>query len=231
MTQIESYERTAFSQEDLIQTLESKIGTEIIFSGVCKSCCVGFVDIVSSTSITAKLESNQISEYYGIFLNAMSTIVRKFGAVVVKNLGDSILFYFPDTCCEGKDKTAYQDVIECCMAMTESHDAINAFMKKHRLPSLDYRVSVDYGTINIAKSSTASSDDIFGPTVNICSKINGAASPNRAVIGGDLYQIVRSIKKFDYKLLGAYGAGLKFDYPTYTLSRATSKTSLFSFLL
>lgn len=231
MSQIETHVKTTFSPEELIQTLEEKIGTEIIFSGTCKSCCVGFVDIVNSTSITAKLESAQISEYYGIFLNAMSTIVRKFGAVVVKNLGDSILFYFPDTCCGGIDKSAFHTVIECCMAMTESHDAINRFMKKHGLPSLDYRVSVDYGTISIAKSSSISSDDIFGPTVNICSKINGAASPNRTVIGGDLYQIVRSIKKFDYRLLGAYGAGLKFDYPTYTLSRAASKTSLFSFLL
>ena len=228
MTQIETCEKT-FTQEELMQTLEKKIGTEITFSGTCKSCCVGFVDIVNSTSITAKLESTKTSEYYGIFLNAMSTIVKKFGATVVKNLGDCILFYFPDTC-GGTDKAALQNVIECCMAMTESHGTINTFMKKRGLPSLDYRISVDYGTISIARSSSTSSDDIFGPTVNICSKINGVASANRSVIGGDLYQIVRSIKKFEYRLLGAYGAGLKFDYPTYTLSRTTSKT-LFSFLL
>lgn len=230
MTQIEARGQTTFSQEELIQILEKKIGTEILFSGICKSCCVGFVDIVNSTSITAKLESAQISEYYGIFLNAMSTIVKKFGAVVVKNLGDSILFYFPDTCDCGIDKTAFQNVIECCMAITESHGSINKFMKKRGLPALDYRVSVDYGKVNIAKSSSTSFEDIFGPTVNICSKINEVASPNRSVIGADLYQIVRSIKKYDYRLLGAYGAGLKFDYPTYTLSRAVPKT-LFSFLL
>ena len=171
-----------------------------------------------------------MAEYYGIFLNAMSTIVKVYGATVVKNLGDSILFYFPETCCGGRDKSAYRDVIECCMAITESHDAINEFMKSRGLPSLDYRVSVDYGTISIARSSSIGSDDIFGPTVNICSKINGAASPNTAVIGGDLYQIVRSVKKFDYKLLGAYGAGLKFDYPTYKIARKSS-SMLFSFLL
>jgi class 3 adenylate cyclase len=36
------------------------------------------VDIVNSTAITAKLTNGRMCEYYSIFLNAMSRIVRAY---------------------------------------------------------------------------------------------------------------------------------------------------------
>src|SRR2546425_8588353 len=88
----ESFRR--INQEDLLVTLKKKIINEVLFSGDTKACCVGIVDIVDSTAITSKLVNGQMCEYYTIFLNAMSIIAREYDAVVVKNLGDSLLYYF-----------------------------------------------------------------------------------------------------------------------------------------
>ena len=213
----ESFRR--INQEDLLVTLKKKITNEILFSGDTKACCVGIVDIVDSTAITAKLVNGQMCEYYTIFLNAMSIIAREYDAVVVKNLGDSLLYYFPKTA-DGREKDAFGEVLECGLAMTESHDTINRLMSEYKLPPVDYRISYDYGPLSIAHTSGLPVDDIFGPTVNMCSKIKIAAQPNGLVIGGDLQQIVKSFKNFEYGFIGAYYLGLKHDYPVYSVSRS-----------
>src|ERR687896_2685825 len=60
--------------------------------------CVCFVDMVNSSQITAKIaDGNKIKKYYEIFLNAMAALAKNFGAKVIKNVGDALLFYFPDT--------------------------------------------------------------------------------------------------------------------------------------
>ena len=49
-----------------------------------------------------------------------------------------------------------------------------------------------------SKSLTSTTEDLFGRTVSICSKINSKASPNGMVIGEDLYQIVKPPFENDY---------------------------------
>ena len=52
----------------------------------------------------------KISQYYEIFINSISKIVNRFGGVVVKNLGDSLLYYFPES---AEPKLNYG--IKCCL--------------------------------------------------------------------------------------------------------------------
>jgi class 3 adenylate cyclase len=77
---------------------------------------------------------------------------------------------------------------------------INAKLKQEEglLPPLYYRISADYGRVEVAKSLTSTTEDLFGRTVSICSKINSKASPNGMVIGEDLYQIVKPPFENDY---------------------------------
>jgi class 3 adenylate cyclase len=206
--------------EGLARLIKDRIKHETVFSGISKSFCVGLVDVVNSTVNTARISNSKMGEYYGTFLKAMSTIVQEFGAKVVKNIGDSLLYYFPST---DYDKDSFLDVLECSLSIVDSHDIINEIMSERSLPQTDFRVSADYGTI---AKSLAPAEDIFGPTVNLCSKINGIAYPNGVVIGGDLYDIVKSLKSYDFGLLGSYSVGLKFSYPVYTVTRHPSKLSL-----
>lgn len=183
-----------------------------------KSCCIGFVDAVDSTKITALLEHKEMCEYYRIFLNWMGIIAQEFDAIIVKNIGDSILYYFPRTL-DGADKDSLRKALECGLAMIESYPVINKFLQKKGLPAVKYRVSSDYGKLAIAKSSTSGIEDIFGPTVNVCTKINSLAFPNQMVIGGDLYQISRSLKEYCFNQISPYSLGQKFDYPVYSMCR------------
>jgi class 3 adenylate cyclase len=73
------------------------------------------------------------------------------------------------------------------------------------------------GDVIIAKSFTSSCEDIFGPTVNLCSKINHYARQNELVIGNDLRQIMNGVKNYQIESIAGYPSGLKVQYPIYSV--------------
>lgn len=195
---------------------------EISFSSKSENYCVSFVDIVNSTNITAQIShTEKIGKYYSIFINTMATLARNYGAKITKNAGDSLIYYFPKTS-DITNKAAFKDVIECGLTMISAGTVLNTKMNEEGLPSVDYRISADYGRVGIVRSAISQNDDLFGPTVNICSKINSKALPNQMVIGGDLYQIIKSSSyphRHDYrfKSVGEYSVGFKQMYPVYSV--------------
>ena len=166
-------------------------GEEVCFFR-SQNCCVCFVDMVNSTEVTADInEPEKIRNYYGIFLNTIAAIARNYRAKIIKNAGDCLIFYFPETI-DSTNESAFRDVLECCITMISARCTINTKLYEEKLPSVSYRISANYGRVEVARSSTSQSDDLFGSTMNMCAKINSKALPNAIVIGGDLYQIVKS---------------------------------------
>lgn len=187
------------------------------FLETSQSYCVGLVDIVNSTKISAKLTQKKLSKYYEVFLNSMAQIIERHGGYVIKNIGDSLLFYFPDS--SKSQSYDFKNCLECGLAMIENHDKINEILKKAKLPSLNYRISADYGEVSIMKTNDTSSIDVFGTPVNMCTKINHIAPKNSIVIGSDLYRTTKKLQNYDYHMINSYSAGLKFMYPVYSVNR------------
>lgn len=163
---------------------------QIDFVNYSYDYCVCFVDIVNSTNNTDKIEPRRIRDYYSLFLNTMSSIIKNYDGKVIKNSGDSLLYYFPNTA-NIEDELAFQLVIECGLEMMTMHKKLNLALKSYDLPSINYRISANYGRVEIAISSTSHTVDIFGSTVNVCSKINHLAPANQMVIYSNLYEIIK----------------------------------------
>ncbi|MFZ0895271.1 MAG: adenylate/guanylate cyclase domain-containing protein [Candidatus Nitrosopolaris sp.] len=124
-----------------------------------------------------------------------SAIARYWRAKIIKNVGDRLIFWYPRTS-DHSNESAFTDVLECCITMIEAHDVINQKLDEEELPSLSYRISADYGRVQVARSATSQSDDLFGPIMNMCSKINSQALPNGVAIGDGLYQLLQSLFAF-----------------------------------
>ena len=169
---------------------------EISFIGGSQNCCVCFIDIVDSTRITTIeiADSEKTKIYYSVFINTMAAIARNFDGTIIKNTGDSLIYYFPKTTSRAgnSDATNFKNVFECGLTMIAVNPIMNVKLKEKGLPDLSYRISADYGRVEVAKSLSSTSEDLFGPIVNLCSKINSKASPNQMVIGSNLYQIAKS---------------------------------------
>lgn len=94
---------------------------------------------------------HKLAKYYPVFLNSMlTTIARNFGAKIIKNAGDCLIFYFPQT----SDSIAngilpFKGVIGCCLTMIAAYRAINAKLSVEQLPPLNYRISADYGRVEV----------------------------------------------------------------------------------
>jgi two-component system response regulator ChvI len=200
-----------------------------------QNCCVCYVDIVSSTRITSSINNpEKIRKYYGIFLNTMAAIARNFGAEIIKNVGDCLIFCYPKTS-DPSNKSAFNDVLECCITMVEARDTINQKLHEEELPSLSYRISSDYGRVEVARSATSQSDDLFGPIMNMCSKINSKALPNGVAIGEGLYQLLQSLSllssldenyyHFEKIVMPEHQLTEFNNYPLYSLQKKNNNTS------
>src|SRR3712207_475821 len=191
------------------------------------NCCIGFVSSSSSSSSsTADIpDRRKIGQYYSIFINTMAVLAKNYGAKIIKSAGDALIFYFPDSS-DPSNETVFKDILECFTTLVLARDIINAKLHSENLPSVSYRISADYGKVEVATSTSSKGrEDLFGSTMNICAKINSMAEPNGIVIGGDLYQIVKSfsfVNEYTFReLTGGYSVGFNHMYPVY---RALSKT-------
>jgi len=207
-----------------------KSNEEISFSGKSMDYCVSIVDIVNSTRIVSEIvDADQVRKYYTIFQNTVSNIIEKHGAKTFKTLGDSLIYYFPMTE-DSTNKIAFQRVMECSMDVLEACSPMNVELQREQLPSIGYRLSADYGRLEVARCSTSESDDLFGSTINICSKINRKARPNGMVIGGDLYTVLRSLgftENFRMQAIGEYAGGLsRYSYPIYSVTPRQTRSIL-----
>ena len=132
-------------------------------------------------------------------------------------MGDSLLFYFPDT---GKSnrKFGFLCSLECGFEMIETREKLKEFLFQEMLPQIDFRISLDYGHVTPLRNANWNLD-LVGPTINTCAKINGKCPINRMVIGSDLYEKTRNFKEYKFKNTGNFSVDLKHVYPIFSVIR------------
>jgi len=101
-------------------------------------------------------------------------------------------------------------------------------MKNNNLPPLDYfKISIDYGVVDLALAGDNYQLDVFGSTVNVCSKINSASSlsssKNEIIIGNNFYRVLKSfsnlINKYNFINSGEFQITENIGYPTFNIKR------------
>ena len=204
----------------------------IRFSGDSIKSCVGFIDLVDSTKNTITMEGlDYVRRYYSTFINSVSNLVKSSNGRVVKNIGDCLLFYFPNTSNE-KNENSFREVIECILKILDNRYSLNDELSKQHLPPFNFRISIDYGIVDLALVGDYSQIDLFGSTLNLCSKINSSSSlsiPNEIIIGDNFYRILKSfssiVRDFNFLNNGEYKITETTGYPTYNIKRKSYSSS------
>ena len=163
---------------------------QINFINFTQQYCVGFIDIIKSTQETAKIKDpKKLRKYYSLFLNSMSTILNQYNGKIIKNSGDNLFFYFPKTS-NLLDQGALKDVFDCSTSMIKSNKPLNQELALEDLPPINYRISMNYGLVEVALGSNNKEVDLFGSVVNECAKINCLSKSNGLIIGKNLYSLL-----------------------------------------
>ena len=207
LIEIKDKENVIKQQEDIL----------LQFSDYSEKYCVCMVDIMNSTKITANLSDSDTSEFYRIFLNSIALIVRNSGGIVVKNIGDALLFYFANL--PNQDTEVFKKALDCCLKICDSSDDIKSKLTKEKLPTFEYRTSATFGPVRIARLSTSSVNDIFGTTVNRCAKINRSAPANGLIIGEEFYKNAKDLDQYSFKKLDEALISEDHGFTGYVVSR------------
>jgi CheY-like chemotaxis protein len=206
----------------------NKGNKSIKFTDDSLKCCICFIEFEGLININSlDYESSQIREYYSIVINSLTQIIKNNNGKIVKSLGDRLLCYFLNFSDINNEK-AFEEVIECGFEIIDKRENINKELKmKNNLPPLEYfKISIDYGVVDLALAGDNYQLDVFGSTVNVCSKINSSpslSSKNEIVIGNNFYRVLKSfsnlINKYNFINIGEFQITENIGYPTFNIKR------------
>lgn len=170
---------------------------------------VCIIDIKDSTLITSQLSEHEAAELYSTFDQVMSRIIISHGGTIVKSMGDAILYYFKASSTPSKSEQL--PAIDCCLEMSRANAELNNNLNHGKHHQINYRISAVYGSVMSASKNDI--HDIFGSTVNRCSKINRFSKTNGLVISQEIYESLKNdigyqIDKVDDDVRSEYGDGV-----------------------
>ncbi|MBP6858276.1 MAG: adenylate/guanylate cyclase domain-containing protein [Candidatus Pacebacteria bacterium] len=185
----------------------------IVFSDLHVHYAICFIDMIGSTTIVSKLSGREADSLYMTFLNILAGIIEANEGKVVKTFGDGIFYYFPKT--DFGSLGDFENVIATNFKIVRAHDQISAALKELGLPEVDYRVSASFGPVSIVENEQYDVEDLFGSTVNTCSKMNRLAQANSMIIGSALHDKLAESKKFIFAEAEMFQVSDQLSYMTY----------------
>ena len=164
-----------------------------------KKLTVFFSDIVGFTSISDELESEEITNLLNFYLNEMSNIALEYGGTIDKYIGDAVMIFFGDPDSLGVEQDA-RKCVEMAVAMQKKMNELNGYWGKNfgLKSDLQIRIGINTGFCTVGNFGSEDRLDYtaVGATVNLASRLEGAAAPGSILVSEDTYLLVKSLFNF-----------------------------------
>ena len=147
----------------------NKGNKSIKFTDDSLKCCICFIEFQAAVNnLSLTYDPSYIRDYYSTVINFLSQIIKQYNGKMVKSLGDRLLCYFLNVSDVNNEK-AFEEIIECCFEILEKREDKNQdLLLRNNLPAVEsYKISLDYGVVDLALAGDNYQIDIFGSTVNI----------------------------------------------------------------
>lgn len=164
---------------------------------------VMFCDLVDSTELSERLGAEELREVISAFQEAAGTAIERFGGAIAQYLGDGLLVYFSYPRAHEDDPLR---AVSAGLAIQEAIPQVEARLRARlpRLPegALKVRVGIHTGPVVIAEMGARGQRErlALGDTVNIASRIQGAADVGAVDISEATRELVRGF--FTLEALG-----------------------------
>jgi len=137
-----------------------------------RSLAVGFADLAGFTTMSQALEPRELATMVDRFEAIAYEHIPEHGGRVVKTIGDEVMFAADDAA----------PAAEIALALAE------AYARDTDLPGV--RVGLAYGP------TLSFEGDLYGPTVNLASRLVNLARPNTVLLSDELGQALRDDQRF-----------------------------------
>jgi len=147
-----------------------------------------FLDIskFSSRDMESEAEQNVMLRALNLYFSEMIKIAEDFGGTVEKNTGDGLMAYFEDNG-GSPPENGCKRAAACALTMfSANQNLITPILVNSGIKPFDFRISIDYGYVTIAKLGAARRFNQYvaiGTTANFAAKMLSKALPNEIVIG------------------------------------------------
>lgn len=133
--------------------------------GTTATQAVGFVDIVGYTGTSKNLSDHELVDWVEYFEDELTRIVVDLGGRVIKTIGDELLFVADDLVAAAET---------ALIATERGSDEDDKFP--------DVRAGLAYGEV------VSRLGDVYGPTVNIASRLTSVARPGSVLVDRGAYE-------------------------------------------
>ncbi|MEY2446660.1 MAG: adenylate cyclase [Acidimicrobiaceae bacterium] len=138
---------------------------------------VGFADLVGFTALSQQLTDQELANIVDRFEATAYDIIGSYGGRVIKMIGDEVMFAVDDVA----------TAVEIALSLAEAY---------HDDESLsDVRVGLAYGPVLEREG------DLYGPTVNLASRIVSIAYAGSVVVAGDIHAELADNERLRWKSL------------------------------
>lgn len=173
---------------DMILRNELKLG------GERKTAAVFFSDIRSFTSISEKLQPEEVVEFLNDYMTRMVDCVNKTNGVVDKFIGDAIMAVWGTPISRGNDT---ENAVNGALMMREALIEFNRGRGSEKRPKINIGCGINTGPVLAGQigSQERMEYTVIGDTVNLASRIESLNKPfgTDILISSESYKLVKDL--------------------------------------
>lgn len=158
-----------------------------------KKLTVFFSDVEAFTELTDNMEAEALTLLLNEYLDEMAQIVLEYGGTLDKFMGDGLMAFFGDPATKG----SHEDAFACVSMALQMRSRMIQLRKKWEEDGvarpLHIRIGINTGYCTVGNFGSESRLDytIIGSSVNIASRLEGAATRDEILISYETYLLLK----------------------------------------
>lgn len=187
---------------------------------------VMFIDIskFSQRSSISADEQELMLRVLNLFFTEMIRIVEDYDGAVEKNTGDGLMAYFEDQATDESGGNSAKRAVACALTMAAANDnLISPILRSTGVPPLEFRTTMDHGTVTIARIGAAqgfNANVAIGNTANFAAKMLSLVKPGDIALGAGARERLPVLWQSSWTELAPVNTGWTYEkterpYPLY----------------
>jgi len=180
-----------YLKPELVDELSrSRSIAEIPLGGVRREISLLFVDIRGFTSMSERMEAEDVLKVLDVYLEDLSQMVFKWDGTLDKYVGDEIMAIWNAPAPQPQHAL---NAVRCAWEMAMRMPEVNERLMAKGLPEVQYGIGVNSGLAAVGQmgSQNRRTYTAIGDTVNTAARFCGAAGPAQILIGRHTRDLVQ----------------------------------------
>ena len=160
-----------------------------------KKLTIFFSDIKNFTSISEKLQPEDLTQYLNEYFSEMTKIALEHGATIDKYIGDAVMLFFGDPTSKGEREDA-RACVEMSLKMQQRMEYLkNKWRNSGFLNPFQIRIGINTGYCNVGNfgSDQRLTYTIIGGEVNIAARLETAGDAGKILMSFETYSHVKDL--------------------------------------